>query len=281
MNPKEYWGRFRHLIRVLVIWLKIEEVTANNKLRFLLSILLLPVKGRVIFLGKEFISDNKLALPLMPEYVPLVHGVTKAMNVTSETHILDIGSNVGQFAFTWLSLNRGSCISFEPNPYCWKFWEDNKLSLGERGIRWQLVRSGVGEEVGTTDLNFVPGKSAQGSISVSNATHGLLGHRIPVSSQVQIQPVNKSMLISLGLENFHFDLVKVDVEGAEISAIKGLREISFDYILVEVVEDREFGSNAQTIKDEILRVTSKTVEEVWSDDPIGDKSLRNILFQIK
>jgi hypothetical protein len=89
------------------------------------------------------------------------------------------------------------------------------------------------------------------------------------------------MLISLGLENFHFDLVKVDVEGAEISAIKGLREISFDYILVEVVEDREFGSNAQTIKDEILRVTSKTVEEVWSDDPIGDKSLRNILFQIK
>ena len=40
MNPKEYWGRFRHLIRVLVIWLKTEEVTAKNKLRFLLSILL-------------------------------------------------------------------------------------------------------------------------------------------------------------------------------------------------------------------------------------------------
>jgi FkbM family methyltransferase len=238
------------------------------------------VRGYVVFLGKHFVSDNKLALPLMPEYVPLVHGVTKAMNLQSNPNILDIGANAGQFAFTWLSINGGSCISFEPNPYCWNFWEENKLSLGLKGNHWQLVRSGVGEKPSNVELSFVPGKSAQGSISIANATQGLLGVQTAISSQVQIEPITKLMLGNLGRNGVHFDLVKVDVEGAEVSAIKGLKEVSFNFILVEVVEDREFGSNSLTIKDAINVVTGRSVREVWSDDPIGDKSLRNILYRI-
>jgi FkbM family methyltransferase len=280
MHVKNYWGRFTHLIRILTIWIRSKIITRRDKQRFLFSLLLVPVRGYVVFLGKHFVSDNKLALPLMPEYVTLVHGVTKAMNLQSDPNILDIGANAGQFGFTWLSLNGGSCISFEPNPYCWSFWEANKISLGLKGNHWKLVRSGVGEKLSNVELSFVPGKSAQGSISTANATHGLLGVQTAVSSQVQIEPITKLMVDNLGRNGSHFDLIKVDVEGAEVSAIKGLKEVSFDFILVEVVEDREFGSNSVTIREEICLVTGRSVREVWSDNPIGDNSLRNILYRI-
>ena len=86
-----------------------------------------------------------------------------------------------------------------------------------------------------TDLDFffIDGKSGQGSFSPEIARHDLLGKdEISCIKVTQMRPTPEFFLKNCG--GINFDIVKVDVEGAEDSVIKSLHFLTWKVLFVEI-----------------------------------------------
>ena len=132
--------------------------------------------------------------------------------------ILDVGANVGYFSLFFAKLvgPKGRVFSFEPNEYVFGLLERNKAL---NALPWLRVeRAGLGEADGTMDFHCgAPGMdvySSLGEISHPNAD------KSEFTTQT-VQVVNGGRwLRKNGVDRV--DLMKIDVEGGELSALKGL-----------------------------------------------------------
>ncbi len=263
-----------------VRWWANSEISVSEKIRYTMSLLTKTLFGNGVDLySHQFQSDNQLALLLLPDYVGLVQPVRDLMPPRSRSgnhfHVLDIGGNVGQFATAAARFMGAHIISYEPNPACWPFLSTN--SLGYKN--WNFIKRAVSETEQEIELYFVQGKSAQGSFSRANSTTNLLsseGHR---SVLVQSGPVRIEDLQNAGCEVSHFDLVKIDVEGYELEALKGLTQITFDFLFVEIAEDRDHGFCSADVIETALKVLGIQIEEIYSDKPASGAEPRNVLFK--
>lgn len=204
------------------------------------------------YLGHEFSYENRFEPFLMPSYLELVQLLRDRAGLASARTILDVGGNVGQFgaAVTWL--NPGVRIwSFEPSPVALPLIERNAARTGAG--RWTVHPFGIASNAREVDLWFVPGKSSQGSVHATNATHGLIGGTA-TSVVVTLRPLDASAARENGVPA-EVDIVKVDVEGAEREALRGLAGVRWHFLLLEISQERE-GSMTQ---DEALRL----IKEIW------------------
>ena len=186
---------------------------------------LLPVtiEGRVIRVYKghwaAIATDN-----YEPETLKVFKGLLK-----EGINFLDIGANVG--LFSTIAISRGAKVSsFEPHPEIRKILKKN-LKGSDHNI-YKYAASDVEECVKL----FISDEPGSHSLSMGDGNF------------VKVQAVMLDTII-----NEKVDLIKLDVEGAEVKAIRGMHNILNRYkpaLIIEVDEEHliRFDENFASLK---------------------------------
>jgi FkbM family methyltransferase len=154
---------------------------------------------------------------------PVATKLSAAFGTFVPNSCLDIGANTGQFATEWQKIFPSCKItSIEPNPYCEK-------GLKKLGINY--LQYGISDKVGELEL-IVPkiktnskGGSFYKEINFNSlADEDLLKIKVPVTTLDALFP------------NEMFDVIKIDVQGAELDVINGgvLTLSNSPYVIIEV-----------------------------------------------
>jgi FkbM family methyltransferase len=251
------------------------------KVRFLYAVsrfTTLPLNGYVWWFGTRLYSDSRLGLLLMPGYLQECREVLRSISPLVAPRnvpltVLDVGANVGQFASTLLALDSSAqVLSVEPNPVVNPILRQNLKAFASRSF---ILTRAVGPEVKQSDFFFVVGKSAQGSMYEENAVKNLVGE--PTAQRVPIEegPIRSEQLVQIGWSPSQIvDLVKLDVEGYEMTALAGLSNIDFHFLWVEVIPDRHGGVIVDDFIEAVQSSTSRTATIVAGH---GD----NVLLELR
>lgn len=158
--------------------------------------------------------------------------------------LLDIGANAGQSAFSFRAVNEGPILSIEPNPA-----HENDLKLVARIIKgFEFRMCAVGAEPGRATL-YVPvyGRielTGEASLIPDDAGRGFWveSHTADHASDVDLREVDVEVIRidDLGLAPAW---VKIDVEGAEMQALRGMEKTITEHRPVLMVEgsDTSYG----------------------------------------
>jgi FkbM family methyltransferase len=166
------------------------------------------VGGLVVAASPEDIDVGKHVLG-GGQYEPHVTSVFQR-ELKEGMHILDVGANCGYFSFLALSLvgSQGHVWAIEPNPSNVRLLEIGKRLNSVSNLT--IVAAAAGATFGTARLN-----AGQSNGTVS-----------PLPQAVQ-EVWTSSLVCQLALDTLfepakRLDVVKIDVEGAEYVALKGL-----------------------------------------------------------
>lgn len=128
--------------------------------------------------------------------------------------VFDVGANVGMFSL--LQAQRGAhVVAFEPNPDCFARCQ-KAISLNKLEERIDVYNKAVGAQEGVGALTVPYGLTPSGAITPSRAG------TTPSGSGVDITTLS-TMCSEQGMN--HIDLLKIDVEGAEVAVLEGATEI--------------------------------------------------------
>jgi FkbM family methyltransferase len=148
--------------------------------------------------------------------------------------VLDIGAHHGLYTLLCSKYvgRKGQVIAFEASPReCRRLAKHVRIN-GCRNVR--IEPHAVGSESGSADLYVV-----NGSCNWGNSLRAPVVFESTFKIPVQVCPVD-DVLLELGISRV--DFIKLDVEGAELSALKGtarlLRGVARPAILVEVQDIR-------------------------------------------
>lgn len=234
--------------------------------------------GREIrYQGSTFHFDNRLAPAVFQVYPFELQKLAHIIPVKNDWKILDVGANLGQFAVCFLhAFPDVQITSFEPNPYAYQYLEKNHDAHG-KSAQWKIIPQGIGARDELVTFYFVEGKSAQGSVFEDNATTGLQGS----AKEIQVQ------LCSLTTENctklkmpMEFDLIKIDVEGAELAVLEGCLDVQCEYLLVEVSMNRTGASSRASVVKLIESTFGRTAQEIWNSGASGQGTSIDLLFKM-
>jgi FkbM family methyltransferase len=272
-------ARLRVLIQMESALWRTPDVSFAARFNYALSrITTLPLNGYVWWFGRRLYSDSRLGLLLMPGYLQECRAVLGSVSPLAASRngpltVLDIGANVGQFASTLLALDASAqVLSVEPNPVVLPILRKNLTAFTGRSF---ILTRAVGPEVKQSDFFFVVGKSAQGSMYAENAVKNLVGD--PTAQRVPVEegPITSEQLAQIGWRPSQIvDLVKLDVEGYEMTALAGLSALDFHYLWVEVIPDRHGGVSVDEFIETLQSATSRTATIVAGH---GD----NLLFELR
>ncbi|WP_200344709.1 FkbM family methyltransferase [Rhodovibrio sodomensis] len=135
-----------------------------------------------------------------------------------EGSFLDVGVNRGQTLAKFLTISpERTYIGFEPQASCVTFLQD--FFRINKKTNCRVVPAGLSDVNGVKQLFFRTGQPGDGTASIAEA------HR-PASFYTEswVIPVFKGDDIIPELEVSNISTVKIDVEGAELEVIKGMRD---------------------------------------------------------
>ena len=154
---------------------------------------------------------------------------------------MDVGANLGYFSVICAPRVR-RVVAFEPVTTSFRYCLAN-ISLN-RLTNVDLLPYGLWEENLTLSMNADPSSLMSASISVDQQ----------VSAGESIQCVSLDRFVASGeLQLSSLDVVKMDIEGAEVSALKGMRETILRFRPKIIFE----------LNRPALGRLGKTVDEVW------------------
>ena len=188
------------------------------------------------YLGITFYYDNRF-VPSVLELFPMeISTIDKQVDFKSIKTVLDVGANIGQFSFTLKRFFPNIKVyCFEPNPEPFEILKKNLK-------KEKLFNYGLGI-VGKRDFNYNKNNSAEGNLYGNGE----------IKIEVNIVDINKLNIIK------EFDLVKIDVEGAELEVIDSLKDIKFKYLYIECVDGKNMVEITNKLKDrnpELLSFTN-------------------------
>jgi FkbM family methyltransferase len=154
---------------------------------------------------------------------PVEEKLKTAFDKVDPTTCLDIGANTGQFATEWRKIFPTCKItSIEPNPYCEK-------GLKKLGVEY--FQYGISDKIGELELILPKAKSNSKGASFykeinfnSLSDEEILKIKVPVTTLDTLFPDNV------------FDVIKIDVQGAELDVINGGTStlLKSSYVIIEV-----------------------------------------------
>lgn len=224
----------KHLVRLSSAWLACREVSPTERLLYLGRVLgALAMRRRSItYLGKCFHFDTFRTPVLLMGY-PAEVGQNLLASIPTPIHsVLDIGANIGQFSATLAyylpQLDRLDV--FEANTELEDYLRQNLPPTSS------IFMLGVGPP-GEHDFYCMSGASVGSSLSAERATWK---GRPPVSRRVEFV---KDIKARTGTDTY--DLVKIDVEGAEYTVIEHL-EVKPKYLWLEISGCQKPGTSHHT-----------------------------------
>ena len=131
--------------------------------------------------------------------------------------VFDIGANTGFYSLHWVSRMApgGSIHAFEPVPSTYA-WLVRNVALNELEGVIRANNFGIGDEVKTISI-FLPEFSGSGAASIKNLH--------PEEKSIEVEAKIDTLDHYFPTTNLtRLDLMKVDVEGAELFVLKGGRE---------------------------------------------------------
>lgn len=162
--------------------------------------------------------------------------------------VLDVGAHVGYYTRLFSSLvgKSGLVIAFEPHPLHFHFLTKN---VGTRP-NVKLISKALGSEIGSVTLYESPIVSGSASLgwfenkwkvleklNMREISPRLQKHRDVLKWEVQVVTLDE-ILTDLGIPKV--DIIKMDIEGAEVLALKGAKQVLEDskaLIVFEVAPD--------------------------------------------
>ena len=247
-----------------------KKISIKHKALYFFSLFTtLPLNKYVIWLGKRFYVDGRLAALLLPSYlVEIKRLIEETKHTKNSPFILDVGANIGQFSICMLYFKPASVIiPIEPNKTITPLLRKNLSSFYEQ---WKLIEIALGPTKKISEFYFVVGKSAQGSMIKSNADYKLLKKNYVNKIDVIEGPItNKIITDETNLSIDTFSIIKIDVEGYERDVLKGLQEMKTDYCWIETIKDRAGGISYEEAK----LLVEEAFGRVSSSKQIGSNSI--------
>lgn len=199
--------------------------------------------------------------------------------------VLDVGAHVGYYARLSSQLvgENGRVIAFEPHPRTFEYLMRNVTSL----LNVTTIQAAVAETEGTAELYDYLMMSASGSLHYDETLVDLqrahatkddiaprLAQGLPVQTYtVRTAPID-SILEELGVNRV--DFVKMDIEGAEMGALRGMkRTISESPELKLIMEYnpvalRAFDNQPEAALNEVLGMGFSHVAIIQKDGTLTD-----------
>ena len=135
----------------------------------------------------------------------------------SDTVFVDVGANIGYFTvLAGLRIHAGGSgrvIAIEPNPECCALIERN-LVINWSMCEIELHKVAAGAQAGASWLTYPAHRAANARLSVDSDEAGERGFRAPM------QPLD-----ALVPEGLAVDILKIDVEGHELSVFQGAERV--------------------------------------------------------
>lgn len=275
-DPRALLSKARELVALDLTLVRAHELAPAARGRLLAARYGAMAADRraIAYLGHTFHYDNRLLPALLPGYLEEICRLDSTVNLSTAGTVLDVGANVGQFAATvaW-RFPHLSVWSFEPNPAALGYLQRNAAQTPG----WHVLPWGIAPHEVEIPLWYVPGKSAQASHHQANATIGLAAHDLRQAT-VLCRPLDQRTLTDAGIPPA-VDVVKIDVEGAEESVLRGLTELEWRHLLIETSNNREGGLDLASTIDLVSELWGRTPELLWASDrgpahPTRDAILR-------
>lgn len=237
--------------RVLYIFTKYYSILSN--------------KRNIKYLGKTFFYDNRFVPVILQQYPSEISKIKTYIPLDTLSNVLDIGANIGQWAFTLKKFYpRLKIYSFEPNKEVFNILKRNSGNVRD----WYVYNYGISQKTSKRKLHYSPEASAEASFYQENLdqnyTRSEKKEIIVDTIALDVKQINK-----LNLPN-KYDLVKIDVEGAEMEVLKSLKNINFDYLYIEVSVKRKSDGNLDNILDWIKN--NKKIKPIILNYSLPDKN---------
>ena len=146
----------------------------------------------------------------------MVDALSRLISLAPGTSFMDIGVNLGQTLLKLKSIDRNSAyLGFEPNPFCVHYVQE---LIRVNGLpNCELIPSGLADKSGL--VAFIADSEADTAGSI-------IGDLRPGKVQVRRQhiPVFVFDEIAEGLVPANLAVVKIDVEGAELEVLTGMKQ---------------------------------------------------------
>lgn len=224
-------------------------VRVLNKLRLLPR---LSVVTKVRLLGSEYRIPviNRVGLANIFPKTDWLSDLVKKMQVDERTIFLDVGVNIGQTILQVKAIYpKIRYIGFEPNSVCVAYLNHLVTLNGLRNIT--IIPIGLGDQPGLQLLNKM--SATDSGASVVEAAGRDLKEVIPVFSLDSIYQkleLNSSRVI-----------MKIDVEGYELEALRGMKEFLKEVrptIIIEILDalHKDDLENKQERNDAVFKLVS-------------------------
>jgi FkbM family methyltransferase len=136
--------------------------------------------------------------------------------IKPDTWYFDVGANIGLMAIPFLERHRGLKVaSFEPSPNTLPYLERTH-SASSFTDRWKIVSKAASDSVGTTSFHLA--SAAEGAFDGSRNTGRVRNRGETVVDTTTIDHEWQS------LGKPRVSAIKIDVEGAEMSVLRGAKE---------------------------------------------------------
>jgi FkbM family methyltransferase len=183
---------------------------------------------------------------------------------------LDVGANIGNHSI-WFASRFAKVLAFEPNPICTRLFEASVMLNGAENI--QILDYGLSDREAELDFRL----NLAGNLGQSGVANSL-DLRDSRIFAVQVRAADEAVTAEM-LDSLPVRLVKIDVEGHELLALKGMSGLLTKYRPIVLFESHgakgDTGSNA--IVDHLTSIgyaNYYVVERVRS--PFGPKLFRAI-----
>lgn len=199
--------------------------------------------------------------------------------------VLDIGAHVGYYSRLASDIvgDKGRVIAFEPHPRNHAYLTRN---VGQRdNIR--IIQVALAEEEGTAELYDYLMMSASGSLNYDQSLRDTqmaqvsnldIAPRIDGEFQPQVYTVRTAAVDTLLAEEgvSQVDVIKMDIEGAEMGALRGMRQTIQNSPNLSLVMEynpmglKAFGNNPVAALQEVLAMGFKQMYVIEADASLTD-----------